>query len=84
MLAGIVEIAVDGNLIPANPTTKMAKAMLKQLQSEPLYLTIAEVDLLLELAEVEELAPPAGVPVFTGAGEMAAVQVRDLAAHRGR
>lgn len=86
VLTGILDMAVDGKLVPSNPLTKIGKAMPKQLPSERRYLTVAEVDLLLELAARERLALPARVLVFTGVrrGEMAGLQVRDLDVHRGR
>lgn len=86
VLTGIMDMAVDGKLISANPLTKIGAAMPKQLPSERRYLTVAEVDRLWQASVKESIRLPVRVLVLTGIrrGEMAGLQVSDLDVGRGR
>ena len=86
VLTGILDMAVDGKLIPSNPLTKIRAAMPKQLPSERRYLSVAEVDALLVATEAESIGLPARVLIFTGMrrGEMAGLRVGDLDSLRCR
>ncbi|SDP10975.1 Phage integrase family protein [Nakamurella panacisegetis] len=86
VLTGLLDMAVDGRLIPANPLVKIGAAMPKQLPSERRYLSVAEVDQLLADAETVGIGLAVRVLVFTGMrrGEMAGLRVGDLDVERRR
>lgn len=83
-MRGLLDMAVDGKLIPSNPLQRLGKALPEQLPSERRYLSVAEVDTL--ITAMEDHALPVQVLIMTGIrrGEMAGLQVRDLDVSRGR
>jgi integrase len=84
VLSGLLDLAVDDRLMPANPLSKLGKRLPQQEPSERRYLSVAEVDALYVAMAPHDLE--IRVLVMTGVrrGEMAGLRVGDLDARRGR
>ena len=84
VLSGLLDLAVDDRLMPANPLAKLGKKLPQQEPSERRYLTVAEVDALYAAMHPHDLE--IRVLVMTGVrrGEMAGLRAGDLNPARGR
>lgn len=84
VLSGLLDFAVDDKLLPANSLSKMGKSLPQQEPSARRYLTVAEVDRLLEEISPHDLEVMVLVMTGVRRGEMAGLRVGDLDAARGR
>ena len=82
VLSGLLDLAVDDRLLVSNPLKGMALA--QQEPSERRYLTVAEVDSLVEEMKPHDLEVLVLVMTGVRRGEMAGLRVGDLDASRGR